>query len=99
MAASREGGLDTNENFSTRRLPAGPIAVNLVGLHGVFIALISIVVDAGADYVQRRQLFNSTDAAAQAGALQVATVGNTNGDVTERGEHVSRRPTAPTRPR
>jgi len=47
----------------------------------VFLALVSIVVDACMDYVQRRQVFNSMDAAAQAGTLKVAIAGSTNADV------------------
>src|SRR5438045_3764390 len=55
------------------------IAAGMVAL----IGLVAVVLDAGNDYVQHRQLQNSTDAAAQAGALQIGTVGNTNGEVSD----------------
>jgi von Willebrand factor type A domain/Putative Tad-like Flp pilus-assembly len=48
-----------------------------------FLALTAVVVDAGNDYVQRRQLQNSMDAGAVAGALKIGLAGSTNGDVAD----------------
>ena len=47
----------------------------------VFLAMIAVVLDSGNDYVQKRQLQNSTDSGAQAGALKLAVGGGTNSDV------------------
>src|SRR5437660_9375512 len=49
----------------------------------VFLALLAVVVDAGNDYVQRRQMQNSMDAGATAGALKVGMAGSTNGSVAD----------------
>jgi hypothetical protein len=48
-----------------------------------FLALTAVVVDAGNDYVQRRQLQNSMDAGAVAGAIKIGLAGSTNGDVAD----------------
>jgi len=49
----------------------------------VFLALVAVVLDAGNDYVQRRQLQNSLDAGSEAGALKLAFSNSTNGDVSD----------------
>lgn len=48
-----------------------------------FLAIVAVVLDAGNDYVQRRQLQNSMDAAVQAGTLKLAVAGSRNGDVSD----------------
>ena len=47
------------------------------------IAMVAVVLDAGNDYVQRRQMQNSTDAGAEAGGLKLAQANSTNGDVSD----------------
>jgi len=55
------------------------IAAGIVAL----VAMVAVVADAGNDYVQRRQLQNSLDAAASAGTLQLVVSGSRNGDVSD----------------
>src|SRR5438046_10353416 len=47
------------------------------------IAMVAVVLDAGNDYVQRRQMQNSRDAGAEAGGLKLAQANSTKGDVTD----------------
>src|SRR5947209_8856644 len=67
----------------TRKALKGQSLLIIAAAIVTFLALLAVVVDAGNDYVQRRQMQNSMDAASVAGALKVGLAGSTNGNVAD----------------